>query len=319
MGLSELLSARPAAIDGGLASELEARGHDLSGRLWSARLLIDDPDEIRAVHEAYVTAGAQVGISASYQVSRLALELAGRDPADADALLTRSVELAAAAADGTNQLVAASVGPYGAALADGSEYRGGYGLTHHQLVAFHAPRLGVLADAGPDLFAVETIPDALEARAVVTALGNHPDVPAWITFSCADATTTSGGDAFADAVRVAASAPSVVAVGINCTAPEHVHGLLTLARQATDLPLVVYPNAGRTWDAAARVWTGAGADVLPAAQVESWVDAGAVLVGGCCGLGPAAIAAIGATLSAGTQASRSTSTPTPIAVDSAPR
>jgi homocysteine S-methyltransferase len=296
VGLTELLSGGPAAIDGGLATELEARGHDLSGGLWSARLLIDDPAEIQAVHEAYVAAGAQVGISASYQVSRLALDLAGHDPAAADGLLTRSVELARAAAAGSSTLVAASVGPYGAALADGSEYRGRYGLTHRELVDFHAPRLGVLADARPDLFAVETIPDAVEAAAIVEALGNHPQTPAWVTFSCTDAATTCGGDAFGDAVRVAAAAPSVVAVGVNCTAPEHVHGLLTLARQATDLPLVVYPNAGRTWDAAARSWTGGGADTIPAAQVDAWVAAGAQLVGGCCGLGPTAIAAISATL-----------------------
>jgi homocysteine S-methyltransferase len=301
VGLSELLRRAPAAIDGGLASELEARGHDLSGGMWSARLLIDDPSEIQAVHAAYFAAGAAVAISASYQVSELALGRAGYPVGAADELLGRSVELARAARDaaadgGRERLVAASVGPYGASLADGSEYRGNYGVSHDELVAFHRRRLGALAEAGPDLFAVETIPDAVEAAAVVEALASHPEVPAWLTYSCRDAESTCGGDRFADAVRVAATAPSVVAVGVNCTAPEHVGGLLAAARQATDLPLVVYPNAGRTWDAAARSWTGAGSDTLPAAQVHAWASAGAALIGGCCGLGPSAVAAISAAL-----------------------
>jgi homocysteine S-methyltransferase len=302
VSLSELLAAGPAVIDGGLASELQARGQDLSGRLWSAGLLIDAPGQIQAVHEAYVAAGAQVTISASYQCSRHALALAGRDPAEADTLLQRSVELARSATRAAGRpdvLVAASVGPYGASLADGSEYRGRYGLSHDELVDFHAQRLEVLAAAEPDLFAVETIPDALEAGAVAEALAGHPQIPAWITFSCADAATTCGGDAFTDAVLVAAGSPSVLAVGVNCTAPEHVTGLLRLAGQVSDLPLVVYPNAGRTWDAAARAWSGAGTDVLPDAEVRAWVDAGAVLVGGCCGLGPAAVSGIARTLHGG--------------------
>lgn len=298
MDLDELLRTGPSPIDGGFASELEARGHDLSGRLWSARLLMDDPDEVRAVHEAYYAAGARVAISASYQVSRHALALAGIDVTRTDDLLALSVELAgqararAANGDSTELLVAASVGPYGAALADGSEYRGNYGVPHRELVAFHAERLDVLASAGPDLFAVETIPDAIEAQAVVDALADHADTPAWITFSCKDGSSTCGGDRFEDAVAVATSAPSVRAVGVNCTAPEHVASLLAAARRATDLPLVVYPNAGRTWDAGTRRWSGAGADVLPPEQVAGWVDAGAQLVGGCCGLGPKAIRSI---------------------------
>jgi homocysteine S-methyltransferase len=299
VGLSDLLCAGPAPIDGGLASELQARGQDLSGRLWSAGILIEDRAQIQAVHASYVAAGARVLISASYQCSRHALALAGRDPAEADALLRRSVELARAAtlaAGRPEVLVAASVGPYGAALADGSEYRGRYGLRHDELVAFHAQRLAALAEASPDLFAVETIPDALEAGAIAEALAGHPQIPAWISFSCADAATTCGGDTFSDAVMVAASAASVAAVGVNCTAPEHILGLLQRAADVTDLPLVVYPNAGRTWDPGTRAWSGVGADTVPADAVLDWVDAGASLLGGCCGLGPAAVAGIAAVL-----------------------
>ncbi len=304
MDLAELCAAGPVAIDGGLASELEARGHDLSGRLWSAQLLVDDPTAIRAVHEAYFAAGARVAISASYQVSRQAMASVGLAAGAADDALRLSVELAREARTRSGLaglLVAASVGPYGAALADGSEYRGQYGRTHEELVQFHAERLAVLAQAAPDLFAVETIPDAFEAAAVVEALAEHSDVPAWISFSCKDDATTCGGDAYVDAVRLAASAPSVVAVGVNCTAPEHVGALLSAARTVTDLPLVVYPNAGRTWDAGTRAWTGAGADALPRDEVRGWAAAGARLIGGCCGLGPQAIEEIAAALSSGSR------------------
>jgi homocysteine S-methyltransferase len=326
MDAAELIAAGPVALDGGLASELEARGHDLSGRLWSARLLVDDPGAIRGVHEAYYAAGARVATTASYQVSRLAMAAAGLDADAADDALRLSVELAQQARaarqgdDDVALLVAASVGPYGAALADGSEYRGGYGRTHDELVAFHAERLAVLAAAGPDVFAVETIPDAFEAAAVVEALAAFPEVPAWVSYSCRDDRTTCGGDDFAEAVRVAGSAPSVVAVGVNCTAPEHVAGLLARARDATDLPLVAYPNAGRTWDATARAWAGEGADVLPDEQVRAWADAGAWLIGGCCGLGPRAIARIASVASAIRVESRTqpTSAPTrPPAADGA--
>jgi homocysteine S-methyltransferase len=187
-------------------------------------------------------------------------------------------------------LVAASVGPFGATRHDGSEYRGGYGLTHDELVAFHRERLDVLAAAGPDLLAIETIPDVVEAQALVEVLADHPDLPAWLSYSCADGAHTCAGQPFAEAVAVAVSAPTVRAVGINCTAPEHVAALLAAgAGQRRDRPYVVYPNAGRVWDGPTSQWNGDGTDRLPAAAVREWVGLGAALVGGCCGLGPAAV------------------------------
>ena len=273
----ELLAHGHAAIDGGLASELEARGHDLTGMLWSARLLRDDPSAIRDVHTTYFLAGATVGISASYQASRTGFERLGLDPAEADQLLALSVSLvrearAVAAGQGAHHpmLVAASVGPYGATLHDGSEYRGRYGVAHEDLVAFHRERLDVLVHARPDLLAVETIPDVDEALALAPRQG-----PA--------------GQPIEDAAEVVAGA-GLAAIGINCTKPEHVLGLVRRIRASTPgLPIVVYPNAGRVWDGDNSVWQGEGADLLPRAAVESWFDAGVSLVGGCCGLGPAAV------------------------------
>jgi homocysteine S-methyltransferase len=297
--LHDLLAAGPAAIDGGLASELTARGHDLSGALWSARLLRDDPAAIRDVHATYFGVGATVGISASYQASRAGFERAGSTAAEADRLLALSValvrearELAADAGATQPMLVAASVGPYGATLHDGSEYRGRYGVARHDLASFHRERLEVLVAAEPDLLAVETVPDLDEAEAVVEALEGS-DVPAWLSFSCADAATTCAGQPIEEAAALVAAAPTIEAIGVNCTKPEHVGGLVARIRAVRpDLPVVVYPNAGRVWDAARSVWLGDGADLLPRGAVESWFDTGVSLAGGCCGLGPAAIADI---------------------------
>ena len=303
-----LLDSGPWAIDGGLASELEAQGHDLTGALWSARLLRDDPRALVDVHRAYAQAGAVVAISASYQASREGFAAAGLDAAEADVLLARSVALAREASDeaaglrgGRPLLVAASVGPYGAIRHDGSEYRGRYGLSHGELVAFHRERLDVLVAAGPDLLALETVPDLEEVEALVEVLADHPDVPAWLSLSCADGEHVHAGQTVRETAAVAASAPSVLAVGVNCTPPEHVEGVLaSLAVGVAEagrpgLALLAYPNAGRTWDAAAECWRGEGATTLPDDVVAGWVGAGARLVGGCCGLGPDAVRAVATT------------------------
>ncbi|MFN8155816.1 MAG: homocysteine S-methyltransferase [Candidatus Nanopelagicales bacterium] len=296
--LHALLASGHAAIDGGLASELEARGHDLTGDLWSARLLRDDPAAIRDVHTTYFLAGATVGISASYQASRSGFVRAGLSADDADHLLTLSVQLvrearAVAAGAGAHHpmLVAASVGPYGATLHDGSEYRGRYGVDFEKLLDFHRERLDVLVAARPDLLAIETIPDLDESRAILEALRGF-DVPAWMSFSCADSATTCAGQPIEEAAALVAGA-GLAAIGVNCTKPEHMSGLVERIRAtAPSLPVVVYPNAGRVWDGAASVWLGDGSDVLPEAAVASWFDAGVSLVGGCCGLGPQAIESV---------------------------
>jgi homocysteine S-methyltransferase len=284
-----------AVLDGALATELEARGHDLSDALWSARLLVEDPEAIVAVHEAYLRAGARVLITASYQASAEGFAAIGLGPEAAEDALRASVRLAREAVERTarDALVAASVGPYGAVLAGGQEYTGDYGpATLADLEAFHERRLAVLLEAGPDCVACETIPRADEAAALARVLDRLDAPDAWIAFSCADGATTRHGEPIEAAVQAAASSPRVAAVGVNCTAPEHVEALLRRMRAVTDLPLVAYPNSGRAWDAAARRWTDAGAAVLPPAAVGAWRDAGAALIGGCCGLGPEAIRAL---------------------------
>lgn len=276
-------------LDGGLATELEARGHDLSGALWSARLLTDAPEEIVAAHEAFFRGGADVAITASYQASVDGFAAHGIDAATTGRLLRRSVDLARRAADRTGGgTVAASVGPYGAYLADGSEYRGRYGRTTRELAAFHRPRLETLAAAGPDLIALETVPDVDEAVAELDALA-AVDVPAWLSYTI-DGGRTRAGQSLEEAFAVAAGDERVVAVGVNCCAPAEVAEAVTIAREVTGKPVVAYPNSGHGWDAVRRQWTGRA--TFSPEEVSAWVHAGARYVGGCCRVRPADIAAV---------------------------
>jgi len=279
--------------DGGLATELEARGHDLSDALWSARLLMDAPGEIKAAHLAFFQAGAVIATTASYQASFGGFAARGLARGHAARLMRRSVELAHAAraevaGDGRTRWVAASVGPYGAALADGSEYRGRYGLSVTELVAWHRPRLEVLARAGPDVLALETVPDLDEAQALMTAISGL-GIPAWLTYSI-EGERTRAGQPIAEAYAVARDVPEVVAVGVNCCAPADVRPAIAIAREVTGKPVIVYPNSGETWDAQRRTW--AGTSRSSAGQAQQWVSEGAGIVGGCCRVRPADIAQI---------------------------
>jgi homocysteine S-methyltransferase len=278
--------------DGGLATELEARGHDLSDSLWSARLLMDAPEEIKAAHLAFLQAGAVIATTASYQASFDGFAARGLSRSDAARLMRLSVELARAAcaemADGVRRWVAASVGPYGAALADGSEYRGRYGLRTAELLAWHRPRLEALAEASPDVLAMETVPDVDEAEALVTAIAGV-GIPAWLTYSI-DGDRTRAGQPLAEAFAVARDVAEVVAVGVNCCAPSDVPLAVAIASQVTGKPVIVYPNSGEGWDARRRAWAGLAQDL--AWQPQRWVAAGARIVGGCCRVRPADIAQI---------------------------
>jgi homocysteine S-methyltransferase len=280
--------------DGGLATELEARGQDLSDALWSARLLVDAPEEIVAVHTAFFRAGAVIATTASYQASFDGFAARGIDHAEAMRLLRRSVELAKAARDevGGQRWVAASVGPYGAALADGSEYRGRYGLTVAELADWHRPRLEVLADAEPDVLALETVPDADEAEALVN-LVRRLDVPAWLSYTI-DGAHTRAGQSLADAFSVASGVAQIVAVGVNCCAPADVEQAIRVVRDVTGKPAIVYPNSGEGWDADRRAWV--GRPRFTPELAPQWVAAGARIVGGCCRVRPADIAELARTV-----------------------
>ncbi|MDN3059673.1 homocysteine S-methyltransferase [Streptomyces sp. SRF1] len=321
--LAAALRHGPLVLDGGLSNQLEAQGCDLSDELWSARLLADDPGQIEAAHTAYARAGARVLITSSYQATYEGFGRRGVGREEATALLRRSVELARRAAEravadrsaaerlATDRLatdravaeragaddrgaepvwVAASVGPYGAMLADGSEYRGRYGLSVAELERFHRPRIEALAAAGPDVLALETVPDADEAVAMLRAVEGC-GVPVWLSYSIAGEATRAG-QPLRDAFAVAAGVDQVIAVGVNCCEPGDADRAVEIAADTTDKPVVVYPNSGEEWDATVRSWRGRA--TFDPGRVTAWHDAGARLIGGCCRVGPERIAELAA-------------------------
>jgi homocysteine S-methyltransferase len=274
-------------LDGGLATHLEALGCDLSDELWSAKLLVEDPDVIRRAHLDYFTAGADVATTASYQASIPGFVRHGLAPAQARDLIRLSVKLAVQARDAAGQgMVAASVGPYGAYLANGAEYTGDYDLDEGGLLDWHRDRFEILATSGADLLACETIPSFDEARALATLLRETPSVQAWVSFSCPDGDHISDGTPFKESAALFEDLSNVVAVGANCTAPRFIPSLI--GQGAT----VVYPNSGETWDAAAQRWTGLTDPIEYGEAAAQWQALGATHIGGCCRTTPAHISEI---------------------------
>jgi homocysteine S-methyltransferase len=297
-------------LDGGMASELEFLGANIRGPLWSAHVLEEAPEKVVAVHRAYLEAGADVLLTASYQVSRMGYAEFGLDPQRADAALLRSVELACVARAEFPErqiLIAASLGPYGAALHNGSEYHGNYDCSFNDLVQFHQERIAVLAESQADLLAFETIPSLEEAHAIGEALESWPGIAAWFTFVCPDYRAASlqvaHGESLRDCAALAAGFPQTIAVGVNCTRPTWIPGLIAELRRASSMPIVVYPNSGEDWDAQARCWTGQSDAAEFGQLARQWFTSGAQLVGGCCRTRPEHIrqiaAVAGATAPAG--------------------
>ncbi|MFF9867268.1 homocysteine S-methyltransferase [Streptomyces sp. NPDC013953] len=298
--LTDALAAGSALVlDGGLSNQLEAAGYDLTDDLWSARLLAERPEALVRAHLAYYEAGADVVITSSYQATFEGFARRGIGHDRAAELLALSVESAREAARraeaGRPLWVAASAGPYGAMLADGSEYRGRYGLGTGELERFHRPRLEVLAAARPDVLALETVPDTDEARALLRAVRGL-GVPAWLSYTVAG-DRTRAGQPLAEAFALAAGADEIVAVGVNCCAPEDADRAVALAARITGKPVVVYPNSGEEWDAAAHAWRGRA--TFSAERVTAWRQDGARLIGGCCRVGPQVISDVAARLHSG--------------------
>ena len=298
--LDALLARQPIMVlDGALATELERRGADLVDPLWSAKYLVEQPELIRHVHWEYFNAGADVATTATYQATFEGFARRGFDVAAAADLMRGAVTLAIEARDDfwalpgnrkgrLRPLVAASIGPYGAFLADGSEYRGRYGLSESELKAFHRPRLKVLAEAGADLLAFETIPCLGEALVLAELLTEFPSLCAWMSFSCQDGSRNCEGQLVAECAVALQPFTQIAALGVNCTRPEHIASLLRLMGARTDKPLLAYPNSGERYDAVAKTWLGSAEGF--AAQSRSWYEAGARLIGGCCRTTPGDIA-----------------------------
>jgi homocysteine S-methyltransferase len=287
-----------------MASELEFLGANISGPLWSAHVLEEAPEKVVAVHRAYLEAGADILLTASYQVSRKGYAEFGLDPARADAALLRSVELAREArAEFPGHpirpiLIAVSLGPYGAALHNGSEYHGNYDCSFADLVQFHQERIAILAESEADLLAFETIPSLEEIRAIGEALKPWPNLAAWVTFVSPDYRAVNRqvahGEALRDCAALAAAFPQTVAIGVNCTQPKWIPSLIAELRDASSKPIVVYPNSGEDWDAEARCWTGQSDPGEFGQQAQQWFASGVQIVGGCCRTRPSHIHQIAA-------------------------
>ena len=268
-------------LDGGLSTALENNGNKLTTSLWTGELILAKPSEITKAHLDFINAGSEIIITSSYQISYLGCGKRGWSQAQTDDALRASTHLAkdAVTASGRVVKVAASVGPYGAALADGSEYKGNYGVTKSFLKDFHARRLEVLISTSPDLLALETMPDTFEVEVLLELLSDCP-IPYWVSYSCKAGSQTNAGQSFTEAVSLAKNA---MAVGINCTAPELITDLLLSAEGIK--PFVVYPNSGRSWNAKTKEWEGSSQAGFDELLIKSWISAGAQIIGGCCGIG----------------------------------
>lgn len=304
--IEEILNRFPIVIlDGAMATELESYGCNLNDRLWSAKILMENPELIKKVHLDYFQAGADCAITASYQATIEGYKERGLTEKEAIELIGKSVQLAAEARDEfwaqlddksnrPEPLVAASVGPYGAFLSDGSEYRGDYSLSEDDLIAFHKERIGVLVRAGADILACETIPCLKEAQAIVKVLEEFPEVYAWFSFSAKDEYRISDGEEISKCAEWLDEQPQVAAIGINCSAPHIIESLITEVKSKTDKPIIVYPNSGEEYNPTSKTWgEGASANQFTS-NTRQWHEAGAQIIGGCCRTAPEDIAAIAA-------------------------
>lgn len=304
--LRDLIRERGSVvIDGAMSTALEKLGCDLNNRLWSARILADDPEKIRTVHAQYFEAGADVAITASYQATAAGFADAEINETEAARLIRLSVTLAREARDAYERnhpnwplLVAGAVGPYGAYLADGSEYTGRYHLTDDAYREFHRVRLDALKAAGADLIAVETQPK-LEEVAVLLKMLEARELSAWVTFTLADEGHLPDGTLVEDAARLCATSPAVDALGLNCVKRELAAGALKRMASVTDLPLILYPNSGETYDAATKTWHHPVGGPGWQHFVGPWQSLGVKCLGGCCRTLPSDIVEIARLMKAG--------------------
>lgn len=289
----ELLAQRGhLVLDGPMGTELERRGYDVNDALWSAKFLKENPAAIRNIHCDYLAAGADIITCASYQASIPGFIEHGCTEKEAQELIVRSIQIAQEARDEwwaaegkasgrPYPLVAGSIGPYGAYLADGSEYTGAYDLTENEYRAFHLPRMKLLLDAGADLFAVETIPRLDEALACAHML-EELGAEYWISFSFRNSKQINDGTPIGKVAASLHDLPHLIAVGVNCTPPEYVAEILHGFRAVTALPTVAYPNSGEVYDGIQKIWLGTPDGLTFAERVADWVNHGAALLGGCC-------------------------------------
>lgn len=277
-------------LDGGLSTALEGLGINLNTSLWTGELLRSNPKAIERAHRSFVDAGAEIIITSAYQISFSGCKERGWNESEVASALKLSTELAKSAAAGSEK-VAASVGPYGAALADGSEYRGRYGVSYSKLREFHQRRLEILIETEPDFLALETMPDLQEVEVILELISEiNARIPFWVSYSCNSENKTNANQRFSEAVELVSTNKDAFAVGVNCTAPSLISELLKTGN--SKLPYIVYPNAGRQWDANRKEWIGPNSGAFSSDLIADWIELGAQIIGGCCGVSPKDIESI---------------------------
>ena len=290
----------PLLLDGGLSNELERQGYNLNHKLWSAKLLKTNPEAIIQAHLAYLMAGAQCITTSSYQATVPGFMALGLDQVSAETFVLRSVYLAEVAIErfmssgnkDFKPLIAASIGPYGAYLADGSEYHGNYGISGEKLREFHLDRIRLLDGSNADFFACETIPGFQEAMVLAEIL-KETKKPAWVSFSCKDENHINDGTHIRECAEFFASHSNVFAIGVNCTAPKYISGLIKSVKvRSGTKKIVVYPNSGEVYQAENKTWMGFSDPDLFVALAKEWIELGADIIGGCCRIGPEHIKSI---------------------------
>ena len=290
-------------LDGAMATELEGKGLDLNNALWSAKVLAEHPEVIEQVHYEYFLAGADCAMTASYQATIDGFLKKGYTLSQAENFITDSVKIAAKARDRFWQepknregrpypLIVAAVGPYGAYLADGSDYRGDYDVSETELMDFHRRRMQLLLEAGADVLACETVPCLFEAQAMAKTVGEFQDALCWVSFSCNSEDTICDGTSIAVCAAAMDVFDQVVAVGINCTPPHLLPSLIRQVKAGTKKPIAVYPNSGEIYDPVSKTWMGTSQGKGFTLASKSWYEAGARLIGGCCRTTPADIAQV---------------------------
>jgi homocysteine S-methyltransferase len=291
-------------LDGGLATELERAGCNLASPLWSGEVMRTQPEKVLAVHRSYLEAGADCLLTASYQISAMGFREIGLTSDDARTAIQQSVALAEQARREYAQAeintgrkprriwIAGSLGAYGAALHNGAEFHGNYNVEHAELVAFHAQRIDAMQETNADFLAFETIPSLAEAEAILEWLSQHPDLAAYISFTCCDDAHTGHGEPIEQCARLLDRVPNLIAIGINCTAPRHILPLIQKIRAVSAKRIAVYPNSGETWVPETRGWTGTSDPGLFGDMAVIWRKAGAGWIGGCCRTGPQHIRAL---------------------------
>ena len=206
-----------------------------------------------------------------------------------------------------NIYIAGSVGCFGASLGNRAEYTGDYKCesfpespTAEQLADFHAHKVHALLVAGIDFLAFETVPNLLEAEAIVLLLNTFkPKVKVWVTFGCQNGQQLNSGESFAEAIRICEACEYITYVGVNCTSPHFITPLLTIASQNSSKELVTYPNSGgdpglcthaNVFDQLCENTCHEKFDLK--AEISKWVKLGVKCLGGCCDTTPEQITSL---------------------------